>query len=109
MTIKWEDPPENAWGPKTGKFDGDANELRANPGRWGYLGKHNSSLTKSIKAAKLVVFRPAGSFEAVSRNVRVEDGRSVADVYARYVGDGTSAEPERQDRIVRPGWDPAAA
>lgn len=79
--IKWQEPPADArgrdkWGPV-------ADELRAQPGRWALVAEGvSASMSTAFKRGRIIAFQPAGSFEAVTRNV--VDGR--ADIYARYVG-----------------------
>jgi hypothetical protein len=82
--ISWEDPP-----PPGGDGTADhrpwaivAAELRSRPGIWALIDNRsgNISLTTRINQGRSW-WKPAGSFEAVSRFV---DGR--LHIYARYVG-----------------------
>lgn len=59
-----------------------ADALRKRPGEWAHIGTGNPSRATNIKTATLRAFAPAGSFEAVARNL--VDGKG--DIYARYVG-----------------------
>jgi hypothetical protein len=86
VIVEWQEPPPShsgrtpwsSWGPV-------AEELRANPGKWAYLGRYTAGASGSISSGAVHAFRPKGSFQAVSRNYDSQD-RS-CDVYARYVGD----------------------
>lgn len=65
-----------------------AEALRAKPEQWAKVATGVSPNTAAlIKKGKITAFRPAGSFEAVSRNgVVASSGARIADTYARYVG-----------------------
>jgi hypothetical protein len=89
MPIQWEEPPQSQTG--GGKYDELAEELRRNPGRWAKLGTYDTGQAANIRDGRLRAFRPAGAFEAVSRNGRTDgEGRRQADIYVRYVGEGGS-------------------
>ncbi|CEG99579.1 hypothetical protein [Propionibacterium freudenreichii] len=64
------------------KWERLAAQLKARPGEWACIGPRNTSTVWCIKHGRLVAFKPAGSFEAVSRNTR----GGVADCWVRYVG-----------------------
>lgn len=86
MGLKFEDPGvrSNAKNDHTNV----ASELRANPGEWAVVAEDVSpTLAQLIKNGKLVAYRPAGSFESVTRGI--SNGRA-AKVYARYVGEATA-------------------
>lgn len=81
MIRMWADPPQPGerrlradrrdWGPL-------AEALRANPSRWAMLAYGLApQLAHEIQAGVLAPFRPAGAFEAVTRQ---------GTIYARYVG-----------------------
>lgn len=105
--IRWEDPPEhrNKGVPRpnwpavdqTPKWQAIADELRANPGRWGVIGDRlgpgtAGPITRRIRRGDRPMWSPAGSFEAVSR--KRSDGEGI-DMYARYVGEaGSEATPK---------------
>lgn len=85
--MEWVPPPPTPErkAPKGSKWDKVAAELKANPMRWARLGEAMpTSIVSVIRKGDLRCFKPAGSFEAVSRN---HTSRWVADVYARYVGE----------------------
>lgn len=84
--VSWENPPG-----KGGRREVDHNavaaELKANAGAWGKIGVYptpssSGSTANQIRTASLAAYRPAGSFEAMSRTA---DGEYR--VYARYVGE----------------------
>jgi hypothetical protein len=92
--IVWEDPPGTATGRPGVRHAAIAAELRARPGEWAKVATAASSqMARDIKKARYLAYVPAGSFEAVSRNNRTVNGRKspVAEIYARYVGDGEVA------------------
>lgn len=76
MPLEWSDPP-------SGKWSTEAEELRANPGRWALIklstdrksGPHRMAFL--IKSGGLSAFTPKGAFEAL-----VQGGQ----IYARFVG-----------------------
>lgn len=86
--IRWEDPPPHGSGsPGRGKqaigHELIAVQLRRKPGEWALIHelKAAPALATEINHGKLRPYQPAGSYEAVSRQV---DG--MFRVYARYVG-----------------------
>lgn len=88
--IRWEDPPPTETGaagqPRVAVgHELIAVQLRRDPGRWALIHqtKRSPALTTEINHGKHRPYRPAGSFESVSRQV---DG--MFRVYARYVGGG---------------------
>lgn len=89
--IVWEEPPQDIRG-RTSHTDhaAIAEELRLHPGQWAKILIGRPSLAGEIKAGRYRAFEPKGSFEAVSRKVRDVDGRRVADIYVRYIGDGST-------------------
>lgn len=84
MEIVWEDPPASNKGGGVRRLLFEfAAELRKNPGRWArYPNGTGKSIATRIRQGKSSVFAPAGSFEAVTRDV---DGKRV--IYVRYVGE----------------------
>lgn len=97
--MKWEDPPSIGTRYEKNAYEDEAAELRAHPKRWGLIrefpvkdevtknsnqGRHVSN---GIKTGKYVAFRPKGSFEAISRAGKDDQGNSVVKVYAQYVGE----------------------
>ena len=86
--IVWEDPPAKTRGRHmTGKHARIAAELRSHPGEWAKVATGEVQIAAYIKYARTSTYMPSGSFEAVARNVRQVDGKRVADIYARYVGE----------------------
>lgn len=80
-------PPAKQLGRNASAWLEEAAELKAHKGHWAKLktfakSSGAGSLSSAIKAGKLAAFKPAGSFEAVSRTN--DDGTAV--VFARYVG-----------------------
>jgi hypothetical protein len=66
-----------------------AEELQAVPNVWAIVlpKTPQSSRALHIGRGMLVAFRPAGSFEAVTRaNGKNAEGKPVYDIYARFVG-----------------------
>lgn len=90
--LTWQNPGRA----RAGQVDhqGVAEALVAKPGEWLRVSSYRTrssagSMAYSIRIAKLNVYAPAGSFEAVSR----ADGGEFW-VFARYVGqDGEHARP----------------
>lgn len=84
--VEWKDPPPGETSP--GKWDDDANELRANPGQWAIVRTANErktldTLGTTIRKGRATSWLPAKSFEAVVRS----NGDGTYAVYARYIGD----------------------
>ena len=80
--MKWQEPPGGSKG-RSQILLTEAAELRANPKRWALLTTAVSRPSAAQTALRIrnglnAAWRPAGTFEAVSRK---------CDVYARYVGD----------------------
>ena len=80
--MKWQEPPRGSKGPSQILLT-EAAELRANPKRWALIitrptDKSASQFAFRIRNGLNAAWRPAGTFEAVSRG---------CDVYARYMGD----------------------
>ncbi len=91
--IRWEDPPAHGSGsPGRGKqsigHELIAVQLRRKPGEWAliYELKTTPALATEINQGKLRPYQPAGTYEAVSRQV---DG--LFRVYARYIGQVSDA------------------
>lgn len=92
--LRWQSPPAGKRPPVIGRrssvYDEAAAKLRENPGLWGVIAEGNTNyaagLTSHIRCGTLPCFRPAGSFEAMSR----QDG-GVRTVYVRYVGESDDA------------------
>jgi hypothetical protein len=82
--IEWEEPEPIA--PRKGsRWDPVAAALKARPGQWACIGRNiQTSIVYDINKGVLKCWRPAGAFEAVSRN---HSQRWQADVYVRYVGE----------------------
>jgi hypothetical protein len=96
--LRWEEPPPTKAGQhlrKQGTRFGDewreiAEELRANPGRWGVIAEGErplEALVSHIRHARFPVWGPAGSFDATCRK-RFDEYT----LYACYVGAGSSTE-----------------
>lgn len=73
-------------GEGTVRYQEEANKLRSRPGQWALLktyAKHGaaSAFVTETKKGKYVAFRPAGSFDAVSRK-----RGDKTNVYVRYTG-----------------------
>ncbi|WP_413800117.1 hypothetical protein [Streptomyces iranensis] len=65
--------------------------LKERPGEWAVVQRSVSaagagSTAQAIRTAKLAAYAPAGSFEAVSRTVKGENGDGEHRIYARFVG-----------------------
>lgn len=91
--IVWEEPPGHGAGNATVDHFEIAAMLRSNPGCWAKIVTDgHASMQSAISKARIAAYRPEGSFEAVGRNGRIVDGRSskVFDIYARYIGDGST-------------------
>lgn len=88
--IKWEEPEIiGANGPYRARRDwaGIASALRMNPGAWAVVAEDDwPTIATQISGGRLAPFRPAGSFEAVSRGQK--DNRA-AKIYARFVGESS--------------------
>ncbi|WP_143194346.1 hypothetical protein [Micromonospora sp. CB01531] len=84
--IRWEDPPpQQRGGRRPSGFPAElvARDLREHPGRWALVDEspNRLNLASHIRGGMYPAFRPAGSFEAVTRT----DGTLVR-TYARFVG-----------------------
>ena len=83
--LRWEDPPPQRRSPSRHNWALIAELLRANPKRWAVISEGtraaDAALTRQIKSAMIMAFRPAGHFDACSRSI---DGKTVT--YARYLG-----------------------
>ena len=91
--IRFEPPPGFARNGKAWSLDhsGIVATLRARPGEWAIVATYSapgtaSSMATSIKSGRLAVYRPGGSFEAITRKV---DGE--VRVYARFVGEAAGS------------------
>lgn len=71
MALEWKDPAPKRW-------EGIAEELRANPNRWAVIEVPSPSYLTHIKKGKLKAFRPAGAFQ-----LRMSKGET----FIRYTGD----------------------
>ena len=85
--LRWEDPPpQRRGGRRSNHFPAElvARDLRSKPGEWAVVEEspNRLNLASHIRGGMYPAFRPAGSFDAVSRTD--EDG--VVRTYARYVG-----------------------
>lgn len=82
---KWEAPPEGKTSPR-GKWLPVAESLRSRPGEWALVstGDVHTGNGGNIQQGRLACFRPAGSFEGVSR--KSDDG--TWNTWARYIGEG---------------------
>lgn len=84
--LRWEDPPSKRVqrGRATISWSAIANDLRANPDKWGvvYEDTKDPSISYRIKNGRSPWFQPAGSFDAEYHR----DG-SVFIVYAKYLGE----------------------
>ncbi len=103
----WEDPPKPPVGMphEAHAFQAEAQAMRENPGQWMRVTEYPKTrhetarmMATRISHAKLVAFRPRGSFQAVSRTVTTwnvtahgEVATAVVRVYARYTGNTDSA------------------
>ena len=85
--LEWREPPTVSSGGKPAKIALAAIALREHPGQWALItgdsGLSNRTYASYIKTARITAWRPAGSFDAVSR--KRPDGQF--DIYARYVGE----------------------
>lgn len=94
MKIQWQDPgpPKAGPGSPNDRSDPRRIAMKEHPRRWLLWA---SGVAPHVSQA---VKRYGGpGFEAVARNHRIENGRSVADIYARYVGDGPGAYASPED------------
>lgn len=87
-----EPPPLRTSHRADGNLADIAAALKAAPDRWALIGKHPSSgraagTATSYRRGIIVAFRPAGSFEAVSR--KIADGEY--GVWVRFVGDSAAS------------------
>lgn len=89
--LRWEDPKPSLQPRENGysrsRYRDIADELRAQQGRWAVIaefsGRNRTALATHISRGAIGCFRPAGDFDAVSRQVF-----GLTTIYARYVGDG---------------------
>lgn len=95
--IRWEEPPPPSLSrsPEKRRLEhwAIAECLRRRPGVWALVaeGSWFHTLTSQIKFGSLAPYRPAGSFDAVARQVG-----DATRLYAKYVGDPSAVggEPE---------------
>jgi hypothetical protein len=108
-SMEWEDPPN----PPTGRrgtvlYEEEAEELQANPLKWGILetfgmGDYSKAqeLRGKVNGGTVSAFRPRGSFQAVVRTHRDPEGDKSKDrckVHARYIGeDGSLLNSEEEE------------
>jgi hypothetical protein len=89
--LRWEKPPEPKYPARSRRqpnmYSEVVEQLREMPGLWGVIWEgpagQGAAMATQISTGLHSCFRPAGSFEAVSRQ---SDG--IRTVYARYLGDG---------------------
>ena len=75
-----------------------AAQLKERPGEWALCLKGITATPASaIKAGKYVPFAPAGSFDARSVGVSDKEGKTVYDIYIKYVGDPTDAATDQEN------------
>lgn len=86
--IRWENPASGYVKPGRSLWAPVAQELRKHPGAWAVVlevpvakASRAANVAHNIRRAGMHAFRPAGSFEAVSRS-----DEDMTTVYARYVG-----------------------
>lgn len=81
--MEWKNPPAPRNGRRRDDWTDIAKELKSKPQEWALIKrKANSGYGSIISHGRLKAFTPAGSYEAVVRNVTTEG----CDLYARYVG-----------------------
>jgi hypothetical protein len=91
-TLVWESPPATAKATADPhRFEAEAGELKANPGRWAVLttvgtGSQAYRLRKAITEGKLAAFAPAGAYEVKS----AKNGDGIK-VYVRFATDVATA------------------
>jgi hypothetical protein len=90
--IRWEPPPKRTRAVGRMNWQPVADALRAHPGRWALVFETSAldaeqrvtrGIANGIRTANLTAFRPAGSFESVTRMV---GDRTY--VYARCLSEG---------------------
>lgn len=88
MTVTWEEPDNVQRGPRQHMYAYEAEQLRANPGRWAVIRKFTKdkrpsayTMVSLLKRGRLSAFQGEENWEAVTRTT----GDTVK-VYARYIG-----------------------
>ena len=100
--MRWQDPPEKTNRPVYGqRYAQEAQEYREHPGWWGILTdfppERNSTARTTaarIRTGGFSSFRPAGHFDARTATEENEDGKTVVNLYVRYVGEEPESAPE---------------
>lgn len=88
--IEWSDPPVAVRGPHATKWAAVAEELKANPGKWGVVArqKYSSNAGKMLKA-----LAKHGEFEVICRRDTARPAAEQYGYWARYVGpDGAAGK-----------------
>lgn len=88
--ITWATPPEVEHGGRSQRRSKEwevvAEKLKENPNQWAVVRKETESCYGYfIKTARLVAFKPAGSYESTVR--KNKDNPKKYDIYARYIGE----------------------
>lgn len=88
--ITWATPPLPARGApgvrRSAEWEAVAEELKNHPNQWALVRKETESCYGHfIKTARLVAFKPAGSYESTVR--KNQDNPQKYDIYARYIGE----------------------
>ena len=96
VLVKEEPPPATRKGNQSAEHLEIAATLQGDPGVWYRVSEEQKTaeLAQRIKKGVVAAYKPAGSFEAVSRRVLTEPGsaaygngeKSTFTVWARYVG-----------------------
>ncbi|GAA0550089.1 hypothetical protein GCM10010172_35210 [Paractinoplanes ferrugineus] len=91
--LRWEEPPPSTHtrnmdgAPPSPAWQEVADQLRQRCGEWALVVENagaTPSLATRIRNGEMAAFRPAGDFEAASRQRAGEPAK----VYVRYLGDG---------------------
>jgi hypothetical protein len=83
--VVWRDPPPREHrGGTAGKYLDLIADLKANPGRWAYLGEFTASAATNWRAGRVAGTKPG---EFTTRVVMLPHS-SRCDLYVRYLGNG---------------------
>jgi hypothetical protein len=89
VKIEWGQDPPPRRGTKNIDWYKIASELKARPGEWAFLGRLPAGSAGAIKNGQLMAFKPARSFDAMSRGYQANTEQNVgptAETWAMYVG-----------------------
>lgn len=99
MQIVFTDPPARQPGVSQHPWKEIAEQLRARPGEWALCLKGVVVQAHQINKGVNVSFRPKGAYRArtVQTGKKDEKGRTLVDLYIKYVGEEPAANDGAED------------